>query len=130
MDRTSVLSLVKRKVELRAMTRRHENRERAATMSSESPSVSASRSGLLPRYLKGNTATQNPSSMRVSVEASGGAEDLDLGSSSLISTPALRSPSSKGSSRPLAKCQLSTFERTCAANSRSEEHTSGLQSPC
>src|SRR6266853_4794373 len=41
-----------------------------------------------------------------------------------IESPALRSPSRMGSIRPLAKCQVPTFERACAANSGSSANRS------
>ena len=52
-------------LELRAMTRRYEKRERPVTISSDNPSASDVMSALPPLYLNGSTATQKPSSGRV-----------------------------------------------------------------
>src|SRR5437762_959551 len=41
-----------------------------------------------------------------------------------IASPALRSPARIGSMRPLARCQVPTFERACAANSGSSANKS------
>src|SRR5262249_59984884 len=58
--RTSVVVFAYRAVELRAITRRYENRESPVMISSARPSASPRRSALAPAYLKGSTATQKP----------------------------------------------------------------------
>src|SRR5436853_5683952 len=99
-------------------------------MSSVNPSARAARSELLPLYLNGNTATQNPSSARtapafvrdfarsaLAVIGPIRLGESDESSFSGIESPALRRPSRIGSIRPLAKCHVPTFERARAANS-------------
>src|SRR4030095_7216030 len=67
-------SPVKRRVDVRAITRRYEKRDKPVTISSERPSANASRSAFEPRYLNGSMATQNPSSVRADPESMGADE--------------------------------------------------------
>ena len=49
------------------MTRKYENRDSPVTTSSDKPSARAASSALVPRCLKGSTATQKPSSALLAV---------------------------------------------------------------
>ena len=70
-DRTSPVAVAYFLVDPRAITRRYEKRARPVTISSVSPSASASTSAVPPRHLNGSTATQKPSSDRVAPEPAG-----------------------------------------------------------
>src|SRR6266436_8176425 len=75
-------------VEPRAITRRYEKRERPVKTSSLNPSANALNSALPPLYLKGSTATQKPSSVRVELESAlttAREVDLEMGGAGCLS---------------------------------------------